>query len=85
LGSYEGDNEPKVVAAAAGPANPAAAVEPHIEIAFPSLIKSDGIAPMQWVNWPQVDWLSPWPMLTYPWIWDFDAPDAFTPWRKRIE
>jgi len=83
LGSNEGDNEPKVVAAAVRPATAAAAV--RLEIAFPSLIKGDGISRTQSVDWPQVDWFSPWPMLTHPWIWDFDAPDAFTPWHKRIE
>jgi len=82
-GSKSGDDEPEVTAAAARPASVAAAVRP--EIAFPSLIKGDGIAPTQWVNWPHVDWFSPSSMLTHPWIWDFDAPDTFTPWRKRIE
>jgi hypothetical protein len=82
-GSKSG-NEPKV--AAAGPNLPlAAAVKPHIEIAVPPLVKADGILPAQWTGAPHVDWFSPWSMLTYPWIWDFDAPDAFTPWRKRIE
>jgi hypothetical protein len=76
--------EPRV--AAAGANLPlVAAVKPHIEIAFPSLVKVDGIPTAQWTGWPPVDWFSPWPMLTHPWIWDFDAPDAFTPWRKRIE
>ena len=59
--------------------------KPHIEIAFPSLVKADGISPVQWTGSLHVDWFSPWSMLTHPWIWDLDAPDAFTPWRKRIE
>jgi len=76
--------EPKV--AAAGANLPlAATVKPQIEIAFPPLVKADGIPTAQWAGWPQFDWFSPWSMLTHPWIWDFDAPDAFTPWRKRIE
>jgi hypothetical protein len=84
-GSDWGDNEPKVVAAVAGPAISAAAVRPHIEIAFPSLVKADGVPPAQWPARLQVDWFSPWSMLTHPWIWDFDAPDTFTPWHKRVE
>jgi hypothetical protein len=72
---------------AATSANPpvAATVKPQIEIAFPSLVKADGISSAQWTSSLHVNWFSPWPMLTHPWIWDFDAPDAFTPWRKRIE
>jgi hypothetical protein len=62
-----------------------AVVKPHIEIAFPSLVKADGISPAHWTVSLHVDWFSPWSMLTHPWIWDLDAPDAFTPWRKRIE
>jgi len=83
LGSKSG-YEPKM--AAAGADLPlATAVKPHIEIAFPSLVKAEGISSAQWTGSQHVDWFSPWPMLTHPWIWDFDAPDAFTPWRKRIE
>jgi hypothetical protein len=85
LGSKSGDSEPKPVAAAAGPATLAAAVRPNIEIAFPSLVKADGVPTSQWPVRLQVDWLSPWSMLTHPWVWDFDAPDTFKPWRKRIE
>jgi hypothetical protein len=84
-GSDLGDNEPKVVTAAARPATSAAAVRPHIEIAFPSLVKSDGVPPAQWPARLQVDWFSPWSLLTHPWIWDFDARDTFTPWHKRVE
>jgi hypothetical protein len=64
--------EPKV--AAAGTNLPlVATVKPQIEIAFPSLVKDDGIPTAQWMGWPQVDWFSPSSMLIHPWIWDFDA------------
>jgi hypothetical protein len=78
------EDEPNVMAAVEKTAL-AAVVKPHIEIAFPSLVKANGISSAQWTGSPYVDWFSPWSMLTHPWIWDFDAPDAFTPWRKRVE
>jgi hypothetical protein len=53
--------EPKVVTVA-GNTPVSAAVKPHIEIALPSFVKTDGIPSAQWTGWLQVDWFSPWPM-----------------------
>jgi hypothetical protein len=78
------EDEPNVMAATEDTTF-SAVVKPQIEIAFPSLVKADGISSAQWTGPLYVNWFSPWPMLTHPWIWDFDAPDAFTPWRKRAE
>jgi hypothetical protein len=37
------------------------------------------------INWQRVDWLTPRSMHDWPLILDFDAPEQFAPWRKRIE
>jgi hypothetical protein len=69
--------------AAASPLERASNNSPPAEIAFPALVRGDMPATPS-INWRRIDWLSPRPMLSWPLVLDFDTPDTFTQWRKRI-
>ncbi|HEY2242725.1 MAG TPA: hypothetical protein VGH47_00705 [Xanthobacteraceae bacterium] len=71
-------------AAASSPLERAYASSRPAEIAFPALVRGDMPAAPS-INWQRINWLSPRPMHQWPLVLDFDTPDTFTQWRKRIE
>jgi hypothetical protein len=56
---------------------------PAAEIAFPAMKQSENMRP---ASLPQpVPWFTPYPMTSWPEIYDVDRPDKFKPWQNRIE
>jgi hypothetical protein len=66
------DEPPKLKAEVVGPS-----------IAFPTVVRVDEM-PEPGLRLP-IAWFNPWPMSTWPLVYDFDTPARFSPWRRRIE
>lgn len=58
---------------------------PPAEIAYPTVRVSQDLPTARWPGWAYVPWFTPWSMTGWPLVYDFDEPEKFAPWTKRIE